>query len=106
MERALTRYPNRFELTMLAAARAKELNLGEEPSIELLNPGKPVVVALEEVARDLVVPATMEEMDKIREFKRSAREQRLMAEREAEAARQAEQPEPEGDASEEVVPEK
>jgi DNA-directed RNA polymerase subunit omega len=40
---------NRFEMILLAAARARQLNLGAEPLVEIQR-DKPTVVALREIA--------------------------------------------------------
>lgn len=86
MENALKLYPNRFQLTMMATARAKELNSGDTPTVDVDGLTKPVVLALEEISVGQVVPATLEQMKEISEARRKKREQILMALREAEAA--------------------
>lgn len=86
MENALKVCPNRFQLSMMAAARAKEINSGDSPAIETDGVGKPVVVALEEISVGKVIPASLEEMREISEARRKRREQALIALREAEAA--------------------
>jgi len=78
MESALDTYTNRFELTMLAVARAKELNEGESSLTQIDDQAKPVVLALKEIAEGKVVPATHEEMNRIREAKRILRERTLL----------------------------
>lgn len=83
MENALEVIPNRFQLTMMAVARAKEINEGEAPIEPGEGPVKPVVHALKEIAEGRVVPATREEMSQVREARRVLRERALMeAERE------------------------
>lgn len=93
MEEALIRYPNRFQLTMMATARAKELNRyrvdrmdlnnshrvpsGEEPLVAEAPERKPVVVAIREIAEGKVVAGDRDEMDKIREARRIVREKIL-----------------------------
>ena len=77
MENALDTYPNRFQLTMMAVARAKEINEGESSLIPYEEQAKPVVVALKEIAEGMIVPATHTEMSKIREAKRIMRERAL-----------------------------
>jgi DNA-directed RNA polymerase omega subunit len=95
MEEALKHYPNRFQLTMLAAVRAKELNRymvdkmdhdnpnrmisGEEPLVQDIPGRKPVVVALREIAEGKVVDCEREEMDRIRDARRVVREKALKA---------------------------
>ncbi len=78
MENALDAYPNRFQLTMMAVARAKEINDGESTLVPLEDQAKPVVMALREIAEGKVVPATHSEMSKIREARRILRERALM----------------------------
>ena len=78
MEKALDIYQNRFQLTMMAVARAKEINEGDEPLVEADDLTKPVVNALAEIAEGKVIPATQDEMVKIREARRVRRERALM----------------------------
>jgi len=78
MESALDTYTNRFQLTMMAVARAKEINEGESSLTQREDQAKPVVLALKEIAEGKVVPATHEEMNRIREAKRILRERTLM----------------------------
>jgi len=77
MENALDIYPNRFQLTMMAVARAKELNEGEAAMVHLEEHSKPVVLALREIAVGVVVPATHGEMGRIRDAKRVLRDRAL-----------------------------
>ena len=49
VEDCLSVVSNRFELILLAAARARQLNLGAKPLVEC-NRDKPTVVALREIA--------------------------------------------------------
>src|SRR5512138_3287399 len=84
VEKALRKHPSRFELTMMAVARAKELSMGDTPLVEVPAGKKPFVVALTEIAGDALEPATRREMEELREIRRQAREAALMAERELE----------------------
>lgn len=77
MENALDEYTNRFQLTMMAVARAKEINEGESAMVQVEDQTKPVVLALREIAEGLIVPASQEEMGKIREAKRLLKERAL-----------------------------
>jgi DNA-directed RNA polymerase omega subunit len=77
MEKALDTYPNRFQLTMMAVARAKEINEGESSLVPFEDQAKPVVQALKEIAEGMIVPATHTEMSKIREAKRIVKERAL-----------------------------
>jgi DNA-directed RNA polymerase subunit omega len=85
IEDALIKYPNRFSLTMMAAARAKELNEGDKTVLEKSKGDKPIVQALEELAQGAIVPGTREEMALVREARRAAREKALMDAEEKEA---------------------
>jgi DNA-directed RNA polymerase subunit omega len=42
--------PNRFQLTLIASIRARQLANGAEPTIENVNEDKPSVLALREIA--------------------------------------------------------
>lgn len=86
LEKALRKYPNRFQLTMMAVSRAKELNSGEYPLIDKEEEEKPVVGALEELATGIIVPGTRDEMKAIRDARRIVREKALLAEVEEEEA--------------------
>ena len=89
MEIALKAHPNRFQLTMMAVARAKELNEGDPSLVHIEEQVKPVVLALREIADGMVVSATHDEMKRIKEAKRVVRDRALrIAEQEG---RQAEE---------------
>ena len=79
MEQALQGYPNRFELTMMAVARAREINDGDQPLVQTEELVKPVVAALAEIADGKIEPASKESMLKIRDARRIIRERALMA---------------------------
>ena len=83
MEQALEGYPNRFELTMMAVARAREINDGDNPMVQTDALIKPVVAALEEIADGKIEPASQDEMARIREARRILRERALMEAAEA-----------------------
>jgi DNA-directed RNA polymerase subunit omega len=53
VEDALQHIPNRFDLTLAASFRARELANGSTPQVES-NKDKPTVIALREVAAGLV----------------------------------------------------
>ncbi len=64
VEDCLEKIPNRFELTLLAAKRARHLLVsGEEPLVPWEN-DKSTVVALREIAASLVTPETIAEQEK------------------------------------------
>lgn len=52
IEDCLQRIPNRFQLTLVATYRARQITIGSSPQIELdrSNKEKPTVVALREIA--------------------------------------------------------
>jgi DNA-directed RNA polymerase subunit omega len=79
MENSLIKYPNRFHLTMMAVARAKELNEGETPLVKDEAGTKPVVMALREISEGKIIPATPDEMQALREAKKKVRERALRA---------------------------
>jgi len=54
VEDCLEVVPNRFQLTMVAAKRAKQLYRGAEPLIENRAGNKKIVVALREIAADKI----------------------------------------------------
>jgi len=59
VEDCLTNVDNRFELVMLATKRARQIAVeGSEPMVPEEN-DKPTVLALREIAENLVTPATM-----------------------------------------------
>ena len=66
VEDCLARIPNRFELTLLAAKRARYLLLsGEEPMVPWEN-DKSTVVALRETASGLVTAQTIADQENIK----------------------------------------
>ncbi len=83
-EKALKKYPNRFQLTMMAVSRAKELNSGEDKLVDGEDGTKPVVLALEEIASGVIIPGTIEEMKALRVARRLVRERALLADAEEE----------------------
>ncbi len=84
IERALVANPNRFELTMMAVSRAKELASGDIPLVDSAPGRKPLMVALEEIAARALTRCSRQEMDTLREVRRQAREAALLAEQELE----------------------
>jgi len=91
MEKALNVYPNRFHLTMMAVGRAREINDGDNALVDLDDPAKPVVVALEEISRGIVIPAHQEEMNRIRSARKILRERAIMEARERDALMETEE---------------
>jgi DNA-directed RNA polymerase subunit omega len=63
VEDCLTNTHNRFELTLLAARRARQLAMGkDEPRVDTNN-DKPTVIALREIASGKITPEMIEEID-------------------------------------------
>ena len=46
--------PNRFQLTLIASIRARQLSNGAEPMIENVNNDKPAVLGLREIAAGFI----------------------------------------------------
>lgn len=60
VEDCLENVDNRFELVLVATKRARQLANGKEPLVEREN-DKPTVLALREIAKDLITPEMLEE---------------------------------------------
>jgi DNA-directed RNA polymerase subunit omega len=69
VEDCVERIPNRFELVLLAAQRARNLSRGEEPTVERDNDKNPVV-ALREIAGETIELPKLEQ-DLIKSLSRS-----------------------------------
>lgn len=63
VEDCLTNTQNRFELTILAAKRARQLAMGKDDAKVDINHDKPTVIALREIASGLVTQEMIEEID-------------------------------------------
>ncbi len=63
VEDCLEHVDNRFNLVLLAAKRARQLEHGVEPLVPWDN-DKPTVVALREIAAGLITPETVEAQEK------------------------------------------
>jgi DNA-directed RNA polymerase subunit omega len=61
VEDCLDKVDNRFQLVLVAAKRARQLSHGAQPLIEWEN-DKPTVVALREIAENLVGPSILDEI--------------------------------------------
>ena len=69
VEDCLEVVPNRFELILLAARRARQLHNGVEPTLENVENDKPTVLALREIAASQVdekMVAKIDEEEKAR----------------------------------------
>ena len=62
VEDCLENVDNRFQLVLVAAKRAREIAMGDDPMVELDN-DKPTVLALREIAEGLVGPDILEKED-------------------------------------------
>ncbi len=62
VEDCLENVDNRFQLVLLSAKRARQLSNGKPPLVEVEN-DKPTVVALREIAANLITPALLDESD-------------------------------------------
>jgi DNA-directed RNA polymerase subunit omega len=60
VEDCLQYVDNRFQLVLVAAKRARELEMGAQPKVELEN-DKPTVIALREIASKKVGPSILDE---------------------------------------------
>ena len=60
VEDCVDKVPNRFELVLLAAHRAREINKGSHITIESVNDKNPVI-ALREIAEKTIAPGDMRE---------------------------------------------
>jgi DNA-directed RNA polymerase subunit omega len=64
VEDCLENVDNRFQLVLVAAKRAREIALGDDPMVELDN-DKPTVLALREIAAGLVGPEILSKPEQV-----------------------------------------
>lgn len=69
VEDCLEHVENRFDLVLLAARRARQIAQGADPLVPAEN-DKPTVIALREIAENLVSADGMDEMEAQREIER------------------------------------
>jgi len=62
VEDCLEHVENRFDLVLLAARRARQISQGADPLVPAEN-DKPTVIALREIAENLINTDTMDEME-------------------------------------------
>jgi len=62
VENCLEHVENRFDLVLLAARRARQIAQGADPLIPAEN-DKPTVLALREIAENLITASSMDEME-------------------------------------------
>ena len=62
VEDCIEKVGNRFELVRLATKRARQITRGSTPLVEVEN-DKPTVIALREIAENLINDSSMDEME-------------------------------------------
>lgn len=62
VEDCLEHVENRFDLVLLAARRARQISQGADPLVPAEN-DKPTVIALREIAENLINTSSMDEME-------------------------------------------
>ena len=67
VEDCLEKVGNRYELTLLASKRARQLSMGAEALIEE-DSDKPTVIALREIAEGLVTPENIKDLGRQPKF--------------------------------------
>ena len=77
VEDCLEHVDNRFDLVLLAARRARQIAQGADPLVPAEN-DKPTVIALREIAENLISDAGMDEMEAQRELERIATDDDLI----------------------------
>lgn len=76
IEDCLENVENRFELVLLAARRARQISEGTDPLVDIDN-DKPTVIALREIADNLISAESMDDMDTQRELEEIASDEEL-----------------------------
>jgi len=76
IEDCLENVENRFELVLLAARRARQISEGADPLVDIDN-DKPTVIALREIADNLISAESMDDMDTQRELEEIASDEEL-----------------------------
>ncbi len=79
VEDCLENVENRFELVLLAARRARQISRGADPLVPEDN-DKPTVIALREIADNLVTDVSMDEMETQQEMAAIASDEDLVKE--------------------------
>ncbi|MCP4186516.1 MAG: DNA-directed RNA polymerase subunit omega [Gammaproteobacteria bacterium] len=77
VEDCLVHVENRFDLVLLAARRARQIAQGADPLVPAEN-DKPTVIALREIAENLVSTSGMDEMEAQREIEKIATDDDLI----------------------------
>ncbi|MCZ6486788.1 MAG: DNA-directed RNA polymerase subunit omega [Gammaproteobacteria bacterium] len=79
VEDCLEHVDNRFDLVLLAARRARQIAQGADPLVPAEN-DKPTVIALREIAENLISVKSMDEMETQREMERISTDDQLIRE--------------------------
>ena len=79
VEDCLENVSNRFELVLLAARRARQISRGADPLLPEDN-DKPNVIALREIADNLISDVSMDEMETQQEMAAIASDEELVKE--------------------------
>ncbi len=79
VEDCLEHVDNRFDLVLLAARRARQIAQGADPLVPPEN-DKPTVIALREIAQNLISIAGMDEMEAQHEIDKIAADDELVRE--------------------------
>jgi DNA-directed RNA polymerase subunit omega len=77
VEDCLEHVENRFDLVLLAARRARQISRGAEPLVPAEN-DKPTVIALREIAENLINESSMDEMEARAEIEKISSEADLI----------------------------
>ena len=78
VEDCLEHVDKRFDLVLLASRRARQISQGAEPLVPVEN-DKPTVIALREIAANLITDANMDEMEERQEMEKIANDDDLIA---------------------------
>jgi len=90
VEDCLEHIENRFDLVLLAARRARQIAQGADPLVPGEN-DKPTVIALREIAENLINSSSMDEMEAQAEIEKIATDDDLIRQI-AQASLEAEEP--------------
>ena len=77
VEDCLEHIENRFDLVLLAARRARQISQGADPLVPAEN-DKPTVIALREIAENLISETAMDEMEAQAEIEKIATDDDLI----------------------------
>ena len=77
VEDCLEHVENRFDLVLLAARRARQISQGADPLVPAEN-DKPTVIALREIAENLINSSSMDEMEAQAEIEKIATDDDLI----------------------------